>query len=493
MNRGVIIKMNNEYLRNLVIELAKYPQETEWIEFKKNKIDPNVIGEYISALSNSAAILSKEKAYIILGIDDETHAIEGTNFHYRTEKKGGEELEAWLSRLLEPRIDIKFKEIEIEGKHITVLVIPKAQIQPIKFQGEEFIRVGSNKKKLKEFPSKERSLWRSFDTTLEELKVSENSKKAKEVLQLLNYEAYYSKLNIAVPSNYRKIIGDFIDEKFIVKNDAGLYDITNMGALILAHDITKFSGLSHKYVRVIWYKDNTKLQTIRETKYLEGYAVSFEKIIEYVMTIIPQKEVIENGIRRSEISYPEIAIRELLANCLIHQNIAQSGTSPMIEIFNNRIEISNAGAPLVAIERIVDTVAVSRNENLAGFMHKCGICEERGSGYDKVVYETSKNNLIAPKVENQNDMFTKVTLYSKVPFDMISKEDRIRTCYMHACYLYVQGECINNNVLRDLFGVPDKQRYKISRIIKNALDSGCIKAVDDETAPRYMKYIPFWG
>lgn len=67
MNRGVIIKMNNEYLRNLVIELAKYPQETEWIEFKKNKIDPNVIGEYISALSNSAAILSKEKAYIIWG------------------------------------------------------------------------------------------------------------------------------------------------------------------------------------------------------------------------------------------------------------------------------------------------------------------------------------------------------------------------------------------------------------------------------------------
>ena len=177
MNRGVIIKMNNEYLRNLVIELAKYTQETEWIEFKKNKIDPHKLGEYISALSNSAAILGKEKAYIIWGINDETHAIEGTNFYYRTEKKGGEELEAWLSRLLEPRIDIKFKEIEIEGKHITVLVIPKAQIQPIKFNGEEFIRVGSNKKKLKEFPSKERSLWRSFDTILEELKISENSKK----------------------------------------------------------------------------------------------------------------------------------------------------------------------------------------------------------------------------------------------------------------------------------------------------------------------------
>ena len=485
--------MNNEYLRNLVIELTKYPQETEWIEFKKNKIDPNEIGEYISALSNSAAILSKENAYIIWGIDDETHEIEGTNFHYRSEKKGGEELEAWISRVLEPRIDIKFKEIEIDGKHIAILVISRAQTQPIKFLGTEYIRIGSNKRKLKDFPSKERLLWRSFDTTLEELKISESSKKAKEVLQLLNYEEYYRKLNIAVPSNYRKIIGDFIDEKFIVKNDAGLYDITNIGALILAHDISKFRGLSHKYVRVIWYKDNTKLQTIREIKYIEGYAVSFEKIIEYIMTIIPQKEVIENGIRRSEISYPEIAIRELLANCLIHQNIAQSGTSPMIEIFSNRIEISNAGAPLVAIERIVDTVAVSRNENLAGFMHKCGICEERGSGYDKVIDATNKSTLLAPKIENPDNNFTKVTLYSKIPFELIKKEDKIRTCYMLSCLKYVSEGAISNSDVREVFGFSEKDKAKATRIIKDTLNAGLIKIVDKNTAPRYIKYIPFWG
>ena len=83
--------------------------------------------------------------------------------------------------------------------------------------------------------------------------------------------------------------------------------------------------------------------------------------------------------------FPEIAIRELLANAMIHQDLQQRGTNPMVEVFKNRIEFSNAGAPLVAIERIVDSVPVSRNENIAGFMHKCGICEERGSGYDKIV------------------------------------------------------------------------------------------------------------
>lgn len=72
----------------------------------------------------------------------------------------------------------------------------------------------------------------------------------------------------------------------------------------------------------------------------------------------------------------------------------------MVEVFSDRIEFSNAGAPLIAIERIVDTVPISRNENIAGFMRKCGICEERGSGYDKIVAATSQNEMLAPRIEN---------------------------------------------------------------------------------------------
>ena len=79
---------------------------------------------------------------------------------------------------------------------------------------------------------------------------------------------------------------------------------------------------------------------------------------------------------------------------MIHQDLQQRGTNPMVEVFKNRIEFSNAGAPLVAIDRIVDTVPVSRNENIAGFMHKCGICEERGSGYDKIIEATAKMNCL---------------------------------------------------------------------------------------------------
>lgn len=484
---------NQDYIKNLIRELISLPSETEWVEFKHNNDEPQMIGEYISALGNSATLWGRPKAYLLWGIDDNTHKIVGTTFDYRESKKGSEELEAWLSRMTNPRIDFRFYKTEIEDKNVVLLEIPCAEKQPIKFSGEEYIRIGTNKKKLKEYPDKERSLWAAFDTTPFELRNAKDNISFHEVLDVLNVAGYYEKMGFALPQNNNKILDDFTNEKFIKRNDSGSYDITNLGALLISKDLKNFEGLAHKFIRVIWYKENNRLDTIREKVFSEGYAISYEKIVDYVLTVIPQEEIIEDSIRKTKLGYPEIAIRELIANIMIHQAIEQKGTSPMVELFKDRIEFSNAGSPLVSIDRIVDTVPISRNENLAGFMHKCGICEERGSGFDKIVYATSKNSMLAPKIENQSDKFTKVTLYLKAPFDLISKEDRIRTCYMQACFVYVNGESITNNSLRELFDISDKDKYKASRIIKDTLEAKLIKPVDENTAPRYMKYIPFWA
>ena len=484
---------NEEYIKNIIREMIALPNETEWVEFKVNKDDPKMIGEYISALSNVASILKREKAYLIWGVDDKTHEILGTKFDYRDKKNGNEELEAWLLRMLNPRINFKFHEVFIDDKKIIVLDIPRAEKQPTKFYGESYIRVGTNKKKLKDCPEKEKVLWKSFDDISDELKIAKENLNFEEIFNELNFVEYYKKLEISLPENKNKIMEDFINEKFVKKNDAGNYNITNLGALLISKNIENFDKISHKFVRVIWYKDSSKLETIRERKFNEGYVVSYEKIIDYITTIIPQEEIIENSIRKIKLSYPEIAIRELVANIIIHQSIEQKGTSLMIELFDNRIEFSNPGAPLISIDRIVDTVPISRNEALAGFMHRCGICEERGSGYDKVIFSTNKYNMLAPKIENQSDKFTKVTLYSKIPFELTTKKDRIRTCYMHSCLFYVKGEPINNNSVREIFGFEAKDKYKASRIIKDTLEAELIKSVDENTAPRYMKYIPFWA
>lgn len=486
--------LTTEYLKSLVRELVKLPSETEWVEFKCNNKDPQQIGEYISALSNSATLCERPKGYLVWGIQNETHDIEGTTFSYQTSKKGNEELEAWLARMCSPRINFRFYDVYIDDSTKVVLIeIPCAEKQPVNFSGTEYIRVGSNKKKLKDYPEKERLLWQAFDTTLPELRFSAENKSAEEIITLLDYPRYYEKLDRPIPNTQKQVLRDFEDEKFIHKNDAGSWDITNYGALMIAKDLKRFDSLSRRAVRVIWYKDTSRLETVREHVFSSGYAISYDTIIEYVMTIIPQKEIIEDGMRRQEISFPEIAIRELLANIMIHQSLLQRGTSPMIEVFSDRIEFSNPGAPLVDIERIIDTVPLSRNENIAGFMHRCGICEERGSGYDKILEATCANELLAPRIENQNNQFTKVVLFSKVPFNLIPREDRIRTCYMQACLAYVQYGTISNSDVRKVFGLSDKQMYIASRIIKDTLDAGLIKPLDEKTAPRYMRYVPYWA
>jgi predicted HTH transcriptional regulator len=110
------IERPNDYLVSLVHELCKLPQEMEWLEFKQNRVNEEEIGEYISALANSASILGKVSAYMVWGVDDQEHHIVGTSFQASQFKIGNEELESWLLRLLEPKINFHFFELNIDDK-----------------------------------------------------------------------------------------------------------------------------------------------------------------------------------------------------------------------------------------------------------------------------------------------------------------------------------------------------------------------------------------
>lgn len=492
MNRSI------EYCQELVKSLAALPTEVEWAEFKVNNKDPEKIAKYISAMSNVTTLYDRAYGYIVWGIKDDTHEIVGTDFEYRKAKKGNMELELWLNRQINPKIEFRFYEVPFTDKegnsiHVTLIEIPCAEGEPTRFERAGYIRVGSNLQPLSEYPEKEAELWRKFDKTPYEKRMAYTEASAEDVVILLDYPGYYRKIGAPIPENRDKVLKDLKDEKFIHQNDGGSWDISNYGALMIASDLKAFDNLAKRGVRVIRYSDKSRIGGIGEKVFWGGYAIAFEEIIQYILTVIPQEEVMNNGIRRQKYGFPEMAIRELLANMMVHQSLEQRGTSPMVEIFFDRIEFSNAGAPLVAIERIVDTVPLSRNENMAGFMHRCGICEERGSGFDKVIAAIRADALMAPKIESQNNQFTKVTLYSKVDFDMTTKEDRIRTCYMIACLAFVTSEAITNTDIRNAFGLEEKDKVKASRIIRDTLDAKLIKPIDPETAPRYMKYVPFWA
>ena len=195
-----------DYLGSLVRELCKLPRETEWVEFKVNDAEPRAIGEYLSALANAAALVGKAFAYLVWGIRDEDHAVVGTTFDPHATRVGNEELESWLLRLLAPKIDFRFFEVRVDGQPVVLLKIARSARHPVRFSGQEFLRVGSYKKKLKDFPEKERALWRIFDQIPFEDHVASEHVSADEVLRLLDYPAYFDLLERPLPTNLDGIL-----------------------------------------------------------------------------------------------------------------------------------------------------------------------------------------------------------------------------------------------------------------------------------------------
>lgn len=477
----------------LVRELIKLPRETEWIEFKENRADPAEIGEYISALSNAAAMVGKPAGYMLWGIEDTKHTVTGTTFKPEATKgAGNEDLLNWLARGISPRLDFHFAEAKIGGRRVVILEVPAASSTPIQFQGQEFIRIGSYRKKLKDFPEQARVLWRSFDRTPFEERIALDDLARDDVLQLLAYPTYFDLLRLPLPQTPDAILEAFASEDLVARSPTGRWMITNLGAILFAKQLTDFPTVGRKAVRVISYDGVNRVKTIKEQVGARGYAHGYASMITYITGLLPSNEVIEKAIRKTVPIYPELAVRELVANALIHQDFAVTGSGPMIEIFKDRMEITNPGQPLIMPDRFLDQPPRSRNEKLAALMRRFGICEERGSGIDKVVFEIEFYQLPAALFEVTGDS-TRTVLFAHQSLSKMDKATRIRACYQHACLKYVSRETMTNASVRERFGIAEKNKATASRFIKEAVTAKLIAAQDPDAAPKMMRYIPYWA
>lgn len=163
---------NVNMINSIIEEARRQSYELPWIEFKHNNYIPQEIGEYISALSNTAALFNQEHAFMIWGIDDKTHEVLGTTFCPQAERVGNQGLDLWISTQLEPQVQFYFHTTTIEDKPVVLLEIGRAFSTPVKFRGEDYIRIDSHKKKLKDYPDTERELWAIFSRTPFEIMIA---------------------------------------------------------------------------------------------------------------------------------------------------------------------------------------------------------------------------------------------------------------------------------------------------------------------------------
>ena len=475
---------NTEQLLHHLISIGK---ESEYLEFKEN-FDKEVVGERISAIANSVALTGREFGYIVFGVEDKTFRIVGTSFDPQKNKVGNEPIMNWLHQRVEPRTDFEFSTCSFEGKNVVLLKIPAAIERPVLFNKVAYIRIGEVTRKLGDFPQKERRIWnnqknRNFEKGIAHEGVSES-----EVLKLLDYDKYFQLTKQDLPTKTELFVEKMSQDHLVTKSDDGSYKITVLGAVLLARDISNFPSVARKKIRVITYKGNNKDKRESEKEWGVGYAAGFESLVDYINTQVPNNEEIKKALRVERRVYPEIAIREFIANALIHQDFSIQGTGPLIEIFDNRIEITNPGAPLIDIDRFIDHPAQSRNETLASLMRRFGFCEESGSGVDRALSQIEIFQLPAPKFETYDD-FTRVVLFAHRPLKDMTEDDRVRACYQHCVLRYISGlGKMTNASLRGRFGIDESNYPAASKIIKSSLGRGVIKE-----AERSKEYIPWWA
>lgn len=480
------------YLQSLVRELVKLPTETPWVEFKGNNADPQMIGERIAALANSAALEAKSEAFLVWGIEDVTHAIIGTAFEPATAKRGNENLESWLVQMLSPRLNIRFDSVDVDGQRVVILEIPRATQRPTAFSGTEYIRVGPTTQNLKNHPQKEAELWRIFDRTPFEEQLVATNLLGPDVLALLDYPSYFKVLNLPLASDQTGILSKLEEDRLVRRNDAGRLDITNLGAILFANDLQRFPTLARKAMRLVVYDGSSRVKTVREQQGQRGYASGFEGLINFLNALLPRNEVIGKALRTEVPMFPDLAVRELIANALIHQDFSLTGTGPMVEIFDNRIEITNPGASLIEVERLLDHAPRSRNEAMASFMRRVGVCEERGTGVDKVVFQTELYQLPPPRWERQDGAF-RVVLFAHKQLRAMDRNERVHACYLHACLRHVMRDPMTNTTLRERFGIEAKNAATASRIIRDALEDRLVKPYEEGQSKKTSRYLPFWA
>ena len=488
--------MEDQEALELLYSLAGFPSETEWIEFKEGNSDPTRIARDISALANSAAYLGREYAYKVWGLSDDAHAMVGTAFDPLTKRgKGNQSLLIWLRNVLSHNANYGFEQFDHDGRHYVVLRIHAASMQPVYYDKDAYIREGSSSTRLMPGSAKEAELWRRLQREGYELRVAREGLDASAVAELLDLDAYYDLLRLRRPKELSATLQPLVEQRLLNSQDNGRFAITNLGALLVAKRLSVFPGLAKRVLRVVRHDGKGNFRILEDRRFDCGYALALPEAQAYIMSSVPAEEVLTGAFRRVEFAYPEAAVRELLSNVVMHQNLSDTTAGPVVGIYENRIEFSNPGVPLVPVDRLLNARPRTRNGMLVDVMRQMDLCEEDGTGWDIAVDACEALRIPAPEAACDDETGTRVTLFGGRAYDRMTKAERKNAVYWHACLLYAQGDSMSNATLRERFGLEGSRKnvVGISRLIRSCVEDGLIREEDEESSDKLRRYIPHWG
>lgn len=471
-----------ELLRGSLIPVPAELNELDW----KSGLSPKTerLAQHICAFANQ-----KGGGLFVFGVNNDGTLVSVT-------KQKADDIIQKLGNIAKNNlafsIQIEHAILTYESASLLFVYIPEQVEKPVHLRGSDLFN--SYCRSAGQTTKMSRSQVKSLIALSQDIKFEDKSAKSNlthiELLKALDYKKLYALLDRKVPAD-ESLIMELLTSYKLCREEKDGWVITNLGAILFATDISLFTGISNRTVIVRKYVGANNRDLLSEQVGRYGYAVGFEGLVDYIMKLTSTESI--ETIREQIPTYPRVAIRELVANALVHQDFSIEGTPIIVEIFSNRLLITNPGSPLNDINRLIDLPPNSRNELLAQMMFQLGICERRGSGMDRAVEAIEKMHLPAIKI-TKSEQHTRVFLFPKKSISEMTREEKIAACYQHACIVYEDNNTINNQSIRERFKIEKTKTSVASRIIADTLEAGHIKLSDsDIKSKKYATYIPYYG
>ncbi len=406
--------MDNEELKTLIDDLRALPKETEWVEFKVNNDTPDDIGEYLSALANSACLHDQPAGYLVFGIEDKTHAVAGTSFRPREAKVGNEEIENWLARLLAPRSDFTIHDCDYNGLSVVVFKVDPAHHIPVKFKGEGFVRIGTYKKKLKDHPEKERKIWlrkekEDWSSGICEGAALNDLDPAAIARARENYKHKFEGKAAEVDT--------WDDATFLNKAKLTIQgNITRTAIILLGKDDSEHF-LSPSVARISWIlKEEHNVEKDYEhfgPPFLLNIDAAYAKIRN-----LKYRYLLDNTLFPTEVTkYEPYVIREALNNCIAHQDYELRGRITVVEGPDDLL-FTNLGSFLPeSVEKVIEQDSPQeyyRNAFLAQAMVNLNLIDTQGGGIKKMFSLQMNRYFPLPDYDLSDPQKVKVRITGKV-------------------------------------------------------------------------------
>jgi len=340
------------------LEIILQEGESYKVEFKEN-VDKGLVEE-VCAFANASG------GRVFIGVDDNSK-ITGTDISNAARSRIQDTL-----RQIQPDLTVKLDVFN----NIIILSVPEGKEKPYSCSKGFFLRVGPNSQKLG------RNEIIAFIQSEGRIRFDELVKSEATVPDSLDRKVFNKYLSLSGISNVLPPEDMLLNLDCCVKTEGKTY-LTNAGVLFFSNEPMKY--IPQAQVICALYKGAEKI-TVLDRKDLIGDLVTIidEAILFLKKHLNLRYEIKE--IRRKEIlEIPEIAIREAVVNAVCHRDYFEKGANVMVEIFDDRVEISNPGSlPHGMTLEDFGKRSMTRNPTIASLLHRIHYIEKMGTGINRM-------------------------------------------------------------------------------------------------------------